>query len=90
MYPVRHGDLRVTACSCFKAPTLRHEQIALDERLLGDTGPVERLREWFGTPFAAGKTLIWLCWASLVASVLFGLLLGLLYLLAWGVEAVVT
>ncbi len=43
------------------------------------------MREWFGTPLAAGKTLIWLCWVSLVASVL----LGLLYLLAWGVEAIV-
>jgi hypothetical protein len=63
---------------------------ASDDRILSDTGPVEKLREWFGTPLAAGKTLIWLSWASLVASVLLGLLLGLLYLLAWGVEAVAT
>jgi hypothetical protein len=62
----------------------------LDERSVSDTGPVEKLREWFGTPVAAGRTVIWLCWVSLVASVLFGLLLGLLYLLAWGVEAIVT
>jgi hypothetical protein len=50
---------------------------------------VERLREWFGTPVAAGKTIAWLCWVALLACVLVSLLFGLLYLLAWGVEAII-
>lgn len=39
--------------------------------------------EWFGTPAAAGKTLIWLCWVSVLLSVL----VGVLSLLVWGVQA---
>jgi hypothetical protein len=46
---------------------------------------VEKVREWFGTPVAAGKTLIWLGWASFLAS----LLVGLLYLLVLGILALV-
>jgi hypothetical protein len=49
-----------------------------------DTGAVEKVREWFGTPVAAGKTLLWLCWVSVLVS----LLVGCLYLLALGALAV--
>jgi len=38
---------------------------------------VERLREWFGTPVAAGKSLVWLCWASFLVSVALGVALVL-------------
>jgi hypothetical protein len=51
-----------------------------------DTQPVEKMREWFGTPVAAGKTLIWLCWVWLLIS----LMVGLLYLLAVGALALFT
>ncbi len=51
---------------------------------LRDTDAVEKVREWFGTPVAAGKTLLWLCWVSFLVS----LLLGLLYLLLLGALAV--
>jgi hypothetical protein len=44
---------------------------------------VEKVRGWFGTPVAAGKTLLWLCWVSFLVS----LLIGLLYLLALGALA---
>jgi hypothetical protein len=44
---------------------------------------VEKLREWFGTPGAAGKTLVWLCWVWLLLAVL----AGLLYAAALGVLA---
>lgn len=47
------------------------------------TSVVEKFRDWFGTPAAAGKTLIWLCWVSLLLSVL----VGVLSLLAWGLQA---
>lgn len=47
---------------------------------------MEKLRDWFGTPVAAGKTLLWLCWVS----ILFAAVGGLLYLLAWGVLAIFT
>jgi hypothetical protein len=50
---------------------------------------VERLREWFGTPVAASKTTVWLCWVALFVCVLVSVLFGLLYLLAWGIEATV-
>lgn len=50
---------------------------------LSDTQPVEKMREWFGTPVATGKTLTWLCWAWLLVS----LLAGLLYLLVLGTLA---
>lgn len=53
---------------------------------LGDTCPVEKLREWFGTPVAAGKTLVWLCWVWLCLSVL----AGLLYASVLGVLALFT
>jgi hypothetical protein len=53
---------------------------------LSDTQAVEKMREWFGTPVAAGKTLIWLCWVWLLVS----LLAGLLYLLALGTLALFT
>lgn len=38
---------------------------------------VERLREWFGTPVAAGKTVVWICWASFLVSVALGVLVAL-------------
>jgi hypothetical protein len=44
---------------------------------------MEKVREWFGTPVAAGKTVPWLCWVSFLAS----LFVGLLYLLALGALA---
>jgi hypothetical protein len=47
---------------------------------------VEKLRDWFGTPVVAGKTLVWLGWVSLLVSVF----LGLVYLLAWGVQGIFT
>jgi len=53
---------------------------------LRDTCPVEKLRDWFGTPVAAGKTLVWLCWVWLLVSVL----AGLLYASALGVLALFT
>jgi hypothetical protein len=37
---------------------------------------VEKVREWFGTPVAAVKTLIWLCWVWFLMSVLVTLLQG--------------
>lgn len=49
----------------------------------GDTCPVAKVREWFGTPVAAGKTLVWLCWVSFLVS----LFVGLLYLLVLGTLA---
>jgi hypothetical protein len=49
----------------------------------GDSGATEKLREWFGTPFAAGKTLVWFCWMSLLVS----LFIGFVGLLVWGVQA---
>ncbi len=52
-------------------------------RLLDDIRTGDKWREWFGTPVAAGKTLIWLLWARFVASVV----VGLFCLLAWGVLA---
>ena len=42
-----------------------------------------KLREWFGTPVAAVRTLIWLCWVSFVVSVL----IGMVALVVLGVEA---
>jgi hypothetical protein len=47
---------------------------------------VQKLREWFGTPVAAGKTLVWLCWVWLLVAVL----AGLLYALALGLVALFT
>ncbi len=47
---------------------------------------MEKLREWFGTPVRAGKTLIWLLWVWLLVSVF----AGLLYLLALGLLALFT
>jgi hypothetical protein len=44
---------------------------------------MDKVREWFGTPAAAGKSLVWLCWASFLVSIF----VGLLYLLAWGALA---
>ena len=44
---------------------------------------MEKLREWFGTPAAAGKTLVWLFWVWLLVAVL----AGLVYALALGVLA---
>lgn len=41
----------------------------------------ERITDWFGTPSAAAKTLIWLTWVLFLGSVM----LGLLYLLVVGV-----
>jgi hypothetical protein len=55
----------------------------LSDAFLRDTQPVEKMREWFGTPVATGKTLIWLCWVWLLVS----LLAGLLYLLGLGTLA---
>jgi hypothetical protein len=49
----------------------------------GDGGATEKLREWFGTPVAAGKTLLWFCWASFLVS----LFIGFVGLLASGVQA---
>jgi hypothetical protein len=49
---------------------------------------MERLREWFGSPVTAGKTLVWLCWATFLVSVVVGVLIGLLALLVWGLQAV--
>jgi hypothetical protein len=46
---------------------------------------VDSLREWFGTPLAAAKTIVWLCWVLLLAS----LLLGVAQLLLLGVLALV-
>lgn len=40
----------------------------------GHTSPVEKFREWFGTPVAAAKTLIWLWWVGILISVLVSLL----------------
>ncbi len=45
---------------------------------------MEKVREWFGTPVAAGKTILWLCWVLFLVS----LLVGLLCLLALGALAV--
>jgi len=53
---------------------------------LGDTCPVEKLRVWFGTPVAAGKTLVWLCWVWLLVAGL----AGLLYASVLGVLALCT
>jgi hypothetical protein len=36
---------------------------------------MEKLREWFGSPTAAAKTLVWLMWASLLISIALGLVL---------------
>ena len=47
---------------------------------------VDKVRDWFGTPAAAAKTLIWLCWVSLLVSVL----VTVLYLAVLGVVAVAT
>ena len=47
---------------------------------------MEKLRDWFGTPVAAGKTLVWLCWVSLLIAIFS----GLFYLLALGVLALFT
>jgi hypothetical protein len=47
---------------------------------------VEKLRDWFGTPAAAGKTLIWLGWVSLLVAVF----TGLAYALVLGVLAILT
>lgn len=47
---------------------------------------VEKLGEWFGTPMAAAKTLIWLMWASFLVS----LLLGGVCLVVLAVEALVS
>lgn len=44
---------------------------------------MDKVREWFGTPVAVGKTALWLCWVLFLASVL----VGLLYLLALGALA---
>jgi hypothetical protein len=44
---------------------------------------VEALSGWFGTPAAAGKTLVWLCWISLLVAVFS----GLLYILVFGALA---
>jgi hypothetical protein len=51
-----------------------------------DTERVQKLRDWFGTPLAAGKTLVWLCWASLLVAIF----TGLLYALVLGVLAIFT
>lgn len=53
---------------------------------LRDNYRVEKLSVWFGTPVAAGKTLVWLCWASLLVAVFS----GLVYSLALGVLALFT
>jgi hypothetical protein len=47
---------------------------------------MDRFRDWFGTPAAAVKTLIWLCWVSLLISVL----IGLVALVAWAFQAALT
>ena len=62
--------------------------------VLGDLGlrasparyrdPVEKLQERFGSPVAALKTLVWLCWVSFLVSI--GP--GLVYLVAWGAQTV--
>ncbi len=44
------------------------------------------MRDWFGTPMAAGKTLVWLLWVWLLV----GVLAGVLYLLGLGVLALFT
>ena len=59
---------------------------ALSQLPLGDTYRMEKLRDWFGTPVAAGKTLVWLCWVSLLIAIFS----GLFYLLALGVLALFT
>jgi hypothetical protein len=40
--------------------------------------PVEKLRDWFGSPVAAGKTLVWLLWVSFLGSICLGILLVLI------------
>ena len=47
---------------------------------------MDKVRDWFGTPAGAAKTLIWLCWVSLLISILF----GLVFFVAWGLEAALT
>lgn len=51
---------------------------------------MDRFRDWFGTPAAAGKTLIWLCWVSLLISMLVSILFGLISLVGWGLQAALT
>ncbi len=53
---------------------------------LCDDFQVGKFRDWFGTPVAAGKTLVWLCWVSLLVAV-FG---GLIYVFTLGVLALLT
>lgn len=36
---------------------------------------VDRLREWFGSPTASAKTVVWLMWASLLVSLALGVVL---------------
>ncbi len=41
-----------------------------ERRHVAPSRRTERAHEWFGTPVAAAKTLVWLCWVMLLASVL--------------------
>ena len=36
---------------------------------------MEKLREWFGSPTAAAKILVWLLWVSLLFSIALGVVL---------------
>ena len=58
-------------------PTRRHAAPARRPEWLGD---------WFGTPVAAAKTLLWLCWVLLLVTVL----VTALYLAGLGVLTVAT
>jgi hypothetical protein len=37
---------------------------------------VERLNEWFGSPAATARTVVWLAWASLLLAVIGAVLYG--------------
>jgi hypothetical protein len=47
---------------------------------------MDKIRDWFGSPAAAARTLIWLWWVSVLVSVL----ATVLYFAALGVVAVAT
>ena len=47
---------------------------------------MEKARDWFGRPMRAVNTVVWLCWVSILVSVL----VNLLFFAVLGVRALVT
>jgi hypothetical protein len=83
-FGLRFGCRLRDECDDRARPDVRRGE-RLWDRYVGHTRRMEKVRDWFGTPAAAAKTLIWLCWVSLLVAVF----LGVFYLLALGVLAVV-